>query len=217
MDKMSLEVRRARPEDAAFLAWVMLMAGRSHLQRGIWDIIIGRPEGECLTFLEHLAVTDEPHMCHNSIFLVAEVNGRPAAALSGYDPVNLGEETVAPQMPVVMEKMGLTPEDMAPGQQGLAAFMTCHSDAYEGAWIVESVATRPEYRRKGLIDTLVGSILDEGRRKGFELAQVSFYIGNTPAQRAYEKAGFKYHDEKRHPDFEAEIGCPGMVRLLREI
>jgi len=48
-------------------------------------------------------------------------------------------------------------------------------------------------------------------------AQVSFYIGNTPAQRAYEKAGFKYHDEKRHPDFEAEIGCPGMVRLLREI
>jgi translation initiation factor 4G len=195
----------------------MLMAGRSHLQRGIWDIIIGRPENECLTFLEHLAVTAEPHMCHHSIFLVAEVDGRPAAALSGYDPVNLGEETVGPQRPIVMEKMGLTQEDMAPGQQGLAAFMTCHPDPYEGAWIMESVATRPESRRRGACDTLIGEILDEGRRQGFELAQVSFYIGNTPAQQAYEKAGFLYHDEKRHPDFEAEIGCPGMVRLLREL
>jgi translation initiation factor 4G len=214
---MNTQVRWARPGDAPLLAWVMLMAGRSHLQRGIWDIIIGRPEKECLRFLEHLAVTEEPHMCHHSIFLVAEVDGRPAAALSGYDPVTLGEETVGPQMPGVMEKMGLTEEDMAPGQQGLAAFMTCHAEPYEGAWIVESVATRPEFRRRGLIDSLLEGILQQGRRRGFEVAQVSFYIGNVPAQRAYEKAGFRYHDEKRHPDFEAEIGCPGMVRLLREL
>ena len=112
---MNPEIRWARPDDAALLAWVMLMAGRSHLERGIWDIIIGRPEDECLTFLEHLSITDEPHMCHHSIFLVAEVDGRPAAALSGYDPENLGEETVAPQMPIVMERMGLTDEDMAAG------------------------------------------------------------------------------------------------------
>ena len=214
---MNPEIRWARPNDAALLAWVMLMAGRSHLQRGIWDIIIGRPEDECLTFLEHLSISDEPHMCHHSIFLVAEVDGRPAAALSGYDPENLGEETVAPQMPIVMEKMGLTDEDMAAGQQGLAAFLTCHSDPYEGAWIVESVATRPEFRRRGLIDGLLDGILEEGRRRGFERAQVSFYIGNTPARSAYEKAGFRYLDEKRHPDFEAEIGCPGIVRLLRDL
>ena len=214
---MNVRIRPARPDDASLLAWVMLMAGRSHLQKGIWDIIIGRPEDECLTFLEHLAVTEEPHMCHHTIFLIAEVDGQPAAALSGYDPVNLGEETVAPSFPIVMEKMGLTDEDMAPGQQGLAAFMTCHSDPYDGAWIVESVAARPEFRRQGAINRLLEEILEEGRRRGFKRAQVSFYIGNTPAQRAYEKCGFKYLDEKRHPDFEAEIGCPGMVRLLRDL
>jgi ribosomal protein S18 acetylase RimI-like enzyme len=43
------------------------------------------------------------------------------------------------------------------------------------------------------------------------------YIGNFPAQRAYEKHGFKVIDEKRHPDFEAEIGSPGMMRLLRDL
>lgn len=214
---MYITIRPAGPEDASFLAWVMLMAGRSHLQKGIWDIIIGRPEDECLRFLEHLAVTEEPHMCHYSVFIVTEVEGRPVAALSGYDPVNLGEETVTPQMPVVMGKMGLTPEDMAPGQQGLAAFMTCHSEPYDGAWIVESVAARPEFRRQGATSRLLGEILDAGRRRGFGLAQVSFYIGNTPAQHAYEKAGFRVLDEKRHPDFESEIGCPGMVRMIREL
>jgi len=214
---VNIRIRPARPDDAPLLAWVMLMAGRSHLQKGIWDIIIGRPEDECLTFLEHLSVTEEPHMCHHSIFLVAEVDGQPAAALSGYDPEYLGEETVAPSFPTVMEKMGLTDEDMAPGQQGLAAFMTCHSDPYDGAWIVESVAARPELRRQGAINRLLEEILEEGRRRGFNRAQVSFYIGNTPAQRAYEKCGFKFLDEKRHPDFEAEMGCPGIVRLLRDL
>jgi len=217
IERMDFKIRPARPGDASFLAWVMLTAGRSHLERGIWDIIIGRPESECLTFIEHLTVTAEPHMLHYSIFIVAEVEGRPLAALSGYDPVTLGEETVAPHWPVVMEKMGLKDKDMATGQQGVAAYLTCHPNPHQGAWILESVATLPEYRGRGLIGALIGEILEEGRRRGFGLAQVSFQIGNTPAQRAYEKAGFRYLDEKRHPDFEAVFGCPGTVRMLREL
>jgi hypothetical protein len=43
------------------------------------------------------------------------------------------------------------------------------------------------------------------------------YIGNLPAQKAYEKQGFKALDEKRHPAFEREIGSPGMMRLLRDL
>ena len=79
------------------------------------------------------------------------------------------------------------------------------------------VATRPEYCRMGILSKLLEAILEEGWKQGFRLAQVGFYIGNTPAERAYRKAGFKYADEKRHPDFEALIGCPGMVHLLRDI
>lgn len=214
---MDFKIRPARPDDASLLAWVMLMAGRSHLQRGLWDILIGRPEDECLTFLGHLAVTGELHMCHYTVFIVAEVDRRPVAALSGYDPVTLPEVTVGPAMSAVMDKMGLTAEDMALGQQGLAASLTCHPEPYEGAWIVENAATRPEFRRQGVISRLLDEMLEVGRRRGFRLAQVSFQIGNTAAQRAYEKAGFRFLDEKRHPDYEAEIGCPGIVRLLRDL
>lgn len=156
-------------------------------------------------------------MCHYTEFLVAEVDGRPAAALEGFDPVENGQATIATPMAAVIEKMGLTEQDMAPGQQGIAAFMTCYPEYADGAWIIEHVATRPEYRRMGTISKLLEAILDRGRERGFQLAQVDFYIGNTPAERAYEKAGFKYADEKRHPDFEALIGCPGVVRLLRDL
>jgi len=214
---MSVKIRPARPEDAKLIAWCMLMAGRSHMKIGIWDLIISQPEDKCLTFLEMLTLQEPRHMCYYTEFLVAEVDGQPAAALEGFDPVNNGEATVAEPMATVVRKMGLTEEDMAAGQQSLVAFMTCHPDFAEGAWVVEHVATCPEYRRRGAVSELLEAILDKGCKQDCHLAQVSFYVGNTPAERAYRKAGFEYADEKRHPDFEALIGCPGMVRLLCDL
>lgn len=213
----NVAIRPARPEDAPLLAWVMLMAGRSHLELGIWDIIISQPEDKCLAVLEALTLTEPRHMCSYTEFLVAEVERRPVAALEGYNPVTNGELTVAGPLAAAAQKIGLTEEDMAAGNKDLEAFMSCHPDDAEEAWIVEHVATLPDYRRMGVISRLLEAVLGKGRQQGFKLAQVSFYIGNTPAQRAYEKAGFKVVDEKRHPDFETLIGCPGITRLLREL
>ena len=211
---MDINVRPARLEDASLIGWVMLVAGRSHLERGFWDIVISQPEDKCLTFLELLTLDGPRHMCYYTEFLVTEVDGKPVAALEGFDPATNGAGTIMEHAAGVANKMGLTEKDMAAGQQGLAAFMTCYPDTAEGAWVIEHVATLPEYRRMGVISKLLEAILNKGRQQGFRLAQVGFFIGNTPAELAYKKAGFKYHDEKRHPDFEREIGCPGIVRLL---
>ncbi len=177
---MRISVRQARPEDARLLGWCMLMAGRSHLEVGIWDFVISQPEERCLQFLEMLALEGPRHMAYYTEFLVAEVDGRPAAALEGFDPVKNGEETITIPMANVIQKMGLTEQDMAPGVEKLVAFMTCHSDFLQDAWVVEQVAARPEYRRQGAISRLLEAVLDQGRREGFRQAQVSFYIGNTP-------------------------------------
>jgi GNAT superfamily N-acetyltransferase len=214
---MKISVRQARPEDARLLGWCMLMAGRSHLEVGIWDFVISQPEERCIQFLEMLALQGPRHMAHYTEFLVAEVDGRPAAALEGFDPVKNGEETITIPMANVIQKMGLTEQDMAPGVAKLAAFMTCHSDFLQDAWVVEQVAARPEYRRQGAISRLLEAVLDQGRREGFRQAQVSFYIGNTAGERAYRKAGFRYLDEKRHPDFERVIGSPGMIRYVCDL
>jgi GNAT superfamily N-acetyltransferase len=211
---VEITIRQARAEDAKLIAWTMLMAGRSHMKIGIWDLTLSQPEEKCLAVLEQLTLQPPRHMCHYGEFLVAEVDGRPIAALEGFDHVTNGEITVAEPLDMATKKMGLTPEDMAPGQQALAAFFTCHSEYLDGAWVVEHVATLPEYRRIGAISRLLEAILEKGRRSGYEKAQVSFYIGNTPAESAYQKAGFRYLDEKRHPDFEALIGSPGMIRMV---
>ena len=97
-----------------------------------------------------------------------------------------------------------------------APVWTCTFDTLEGAWVVESVATLPEYRRRGLVDSLMSNILEMGRARGHRLAQLTILIGNTAAQRAYEKAGFKVDAEKRDRNFEAALGAPGFMRMVRD-
>ena len=84
-----------------------------------------------------------------------------------------------------------------------------------GTWIVENVATHPDYRRRGLVHDLLRAILERGRQRGATHAGIGVMIDNDRAQRAYERAGFRVFAEKRHPDFEAVWGCPGLRALSR--
>jgi len=213
---MDIQIRSARPDDAPFLARVMLISGRAHVHRGIWEVILGGTEEECLTFLQQLTISKTPHLFHHSCFLIAEVDGRPVAALGGYDPKVLGYPALRRAVVEVSQKMGFSGADEGAMKRS-EMVLCCIPDEVAGAWIIDSVATVPEFRRKGIVDKLLEEILEKGRKQGFRLAQINMYIGNFPAQRAYEKHGFKVIDEKRHPDFEAEIGSPGLTRLLRDL
>jgi hypothetical protein len=68
---MDVKIRSARADDAAFLAWLILTAGRAHVKKGIWEVILNEPEDKCLAFLELLSVTQTPHLFHHSCYLVA--------------------------------------------------------------------------------------------------------------------------------------------------
>jgi translation initiation factor 4G len=214
---MNIQIRPARAEDTEFLAWLILTAGRAHVTKGIWEVIIGGTEQESLKFLRLLAVTTIPHLFHYSCYLIAEADGRPAAGLGGYDPENYGYEALYQAMPEVFKKLGHSGGPDPEANKRAERVLCCIPEDTEGAWIIDSVATLPAYRRKGIVDQLLVAILEKGRQKGFKKAQISIYIGNRPAQRAYEKHGFKIEDEKRHPDFEAEIGSPGMALMLKNL
>jgi len=103
---MNIDTRSARPDDAPFLAWVMLAATRSHLSYGVWERYVGGNEQDCLTFLSLLATTQRPHLFHYSTFIVAEVNGQKAGALSGYDPKVLGMKAFTQALPEVTQQLG---------------------------------------------------------------------------------------------------------------
>jgi translation initiation factor 4G len=213
---MQTRIRPARADDAAFLAWVILASGRAHVKRGIWEVILDQPEDKCLEFLQLLSVTEVRHQFHYSSYLVAEVEGRPVAGLGGYDPTVFGHPAIQRAVAEVFRKLGTRPSPGMTGEDS-ARVLECIPDEVEGAWIIDSVATVPEFRRHGLVSRLLEEMIEKGRQQGYKRSQINIYIGNLPAQRAYEKHGFKILDEKRDSHFESQIGSPGMARLVRDL
>jgi ribosomal protein S18 acetylase RimI-like enzyme len=213
---MSVKIRRGRPDDADFLARVMMLASRGHLKHGVWDLIAGASEETCLDYLRRLALAAPVSLCHHSSFIIAEDEGRPAAALCGFDPRAGGWEMLSDAMKNVQRQKHWTQADEKASADRTAPVWKCTFDTLDGAWVIESVATLPEYRRRGLVDSLMAEILEIGRARGHRIAQLTILIGNVAAQRAYEKAGFTVRDEKRHPDFEAALGAAGFMRMVRE-
>jgi len=212
-----LTIVEATPAHAPFLAWVTLTAFRSQLERGFWDFMLDGDEAYKLRYLEALTTTEQLHWVHHSAFIVAEVDGRPASALCGYFEHELGGATLRFAGIEANEKTGRTEEEAAAGFERAKSIMNVLPEHPPGAWIVENVATLPEFRRRGLVDRLMEEILERGRGRGATVADISVFIGNDPAQRAYEKCGFVPVAEKLDPEFESVYRTPGTRTLRRAL
>jgi len=210
---MGTKIVEARLEHAPFLAWVSLAASRSHLPRGFWDFFLAQEEPHILRYLEALATTSTAHLFHYSTFLVAEVDGAPAAALCGYFDDELGYAAVSAVGDEVDRQTG---RDAAAGEAGLARiapFVAVLPEHESHAWVIENVATLPAFRRRGLVDGLLHEVIDRGVKREATSIDIGVLIGNDPAQRAYEKVGFRVVGEKRNAELEAVWGTPGIRAL----
>ena len=107
------------------------------------------------------------------------------------------------------DEAGLDPSEPAAIFRRGAYAANCWVQGGEGDWLIEHVATLPEYRGRGLVQALIEHALQAGRAAGFKRASISFLIGNEAAERCYAKAGFAFAEEKRDPAFEAITGAPG--------
>lgn len=214
---MTIRIRRAIREDAGFLAWVTLSASRSHLSRGVWDVIIGADEAGCLEYLRRLVVSEPPSLYHYSSFLVAQLDGRPGAALCGFEMRADRWDAVAQAMSNVQRELGWTEIDLAASRERSAPLWSCFLADTGADWGIENVATHPECQKRGLARALLNATLREAVERGCKLAQISMYIGNSTAQSAYEKFGFRVAEEKRCADLLPLLGAPGFIRLLKEL
>jgi len=84
-----IAIRAARPEDAEFLGWAMVMAARGHLSRGWFDIVLQRPEDFCIAFCAKLANAKAKSWWHHSLFTIAELDGAVPRQFLGRDEVAL--------------------------------------------------------------------------------------------------------------------------------
>jgi len=214
---MRVAIRDATRDDAGFIAWAIQEAGRSHLDRGTWDIVLPMPESERLRFLAEIALAEARSFCHYGGFLIAEVDGQPISTLSAYVPREANVSTFIEAVHGVFEKAGWSNSRIDEILARFGPLMTCAPKTPDEAWVVEWVATLPAHRGRGHANRLLEAILERGRDAAFEVSQIGVYIGNTPAQAAYEKVGFEVVEELRHPDFEAAMGCPGVRRMLQNL
>jgi len=211
-------IRSGTEADADFLAWVMLASSRSHGQRGTWDLVVSGDDALRLEYLRRLALVPGT-LCHCHSFLVAEVNGRPASALATCRfHVDAGGWTaVGRAMDKVQRDLGWTAADVEASRARLSPALACMPPDIGADWCIEFVATLPQHRRLGLVDALMGQAIQRGVDQKCSLAQIQILIGNDPAQKAYEKAGFTVYDERRSQEFQAATGSPGFRRLVRRL
>lgn len=214
---MSIEIRPAGVDDAPFIAWVKQEAARSHLERGIWDLAFPGEDAQRLDILAKFATTEPIHFGHVSRFLILEVDGQPAAGLAGYEKSEHGIEQLIQAMMKALGQLGWSEEQMQATMSRLGSFAATGYPSPEGVWIIEWVATKPEFRGRGLIRRLLLEILEKGRQRGFAKAQIGYLLGNVRAKSAYEGVGFKWVDEHCHPDFERDYGEPGIARMQLDL
>jgi ribosomal protein S18 acetylase RimI-like enzyme len=218
---MDVHVRRANSDDTEFLAAAMLSASRGHLAYGLWDLIIGADEAGCLDYLKRLASAEPPSLYHYQSYVIAEVAGYRAAALCGFETGSKSPvvwSIVGEAMSNVQRDLGWTEAQAVASSQRVAPiWAACMPPDIGADFVIENVATRPEYRRRGLVSTLIEEMLRDASGRGCRLAQISTYIGNDAAVSAYEKSGFRILDEKRCTEVQKILGVPGFIRLTREV
>ena len=215
-DRSRPAIRAARSEDAGFIARNILSAQRGPLPRGWFDIALGWPEPQVLAFVERVATAQRQSWWHVANFIIAEIDGNPAAALCAMPAAS----TIAAAQSAFAEVVGETglsaPELSAISRRG-AYTANCWVQGGDGDWLIEHVATLSAYRGRGLVQALIDHALAAGKAAGFERASISFLIGNEAAERCYARAGFAFAEEKRDPAFEALTGAPGFRRFVRAI
>ena len=210
-----IQIRSALADDTDFLGWVILTAARGHQERGWFDVVLQQDEAFCVEYCRKLAGAATPSWWHWSLFSVAVVDDQRAAALCGFgDPSLYAASSAA--MAEASQKMGLS-EDEHSQLWPRGAFILSCATSEENAWTIENMATLPEYRGTDVTRALLNGEFERARGAGYSRAQISFFVGNQTAERAYIKAGFKFAEEKRSPEFQAALGVPGLRRFARNI
>ena len=212
---MTITVRPAEPRDAAFVGWASVAASRSQMPRGWFDIVLQRDEAFVLEFAKYLALAKAVSWWHWSVFHVAEVDGALASAMCGFGDDSV-YRTSREAMAEASNKMGISKDEQAQ-QWPRGSFVMSTVSGEPNAWTIENVGTKPEFRGSGANQALLAKEIELARAAGFKRAQISIFIGNLRAEKAYMKAGFTFVEEKRAADFEAAMGTPGTRRLARDI
>lgn len=201
--------------DAGDISHLSYLAARGHVRMSVLDLLVPGPPGptkERLTAVARLCVARQKSIMHHCFYTVARVKGRVASSLCTYarESVEKGDFAAA------LCETGWSAEEIESMARRMEPFFRVNPSVPAKTWVIENVATYSDYRRRGLIESLLVDAIQRGQSAGYGRFQVSCFIGNLPARRAYEKVGFRVADRYADDEFESIFECPGMYRLVLE-
>ena len=212
---MATEVRPATRDDCRILAYHAYLAGRSHVDKSVYDVMIPGipgPTDARLSAIEKILQTDTVSWMHYSFCSVAEVDGTVEGSLSHYNTRDGADVNIL----TAMLEAGWEQDAMKEMGQRLKPLFDIDFTKPPEAMIIENVAVSPMFRRHGIFSSLLDDAERLARAGGFEFMQLGMMVGNTRARKAYEKSGFEVAETRISPDFEKLFNSPGMQLLKRK-
>ena len=210
---MEALVRPAVPEDARAAAQLIYLAGKSHLERSIYDLMFPGEMEERISKLAWLFTAQARSFFHYSHYLVGEVDGEVAGCLCGFNDAESGGALLRD----AFLEMGMDRVEGRAMFTRLLPFHRVNPGHHEDSWVVEHVAVFPRFQGRGVAAALLHEILARGRERGFGRCELNMLTGNTQAMRTYRRAGFSVVEETSDEEFMSIFATPGMQRLCREL
>ncbi len=189
--------RAATRADIEFVAWCNIEASSPTPEFCYWDALVAHTSTPTREFVRELLTCDGLAWGRVEDFWLIERDGRPIAGGSGF------EMDRRDFRPLRLDRLQIVAKGLGWSVGALKKFEALYAGVWpnpldetlspQAPWILECIAVASDARGEGVAGRLLEALLEEGRRRGQSHAGISVTTGNQPAQRAYEKHGFKLH------------------------
>ena len=207
-------LRKASKNDIPFLAKILLLAETSGKELISYRKMFPLSEEELLKGFEIALDNDEPgHGLTYLTFLIAEVDGMPAAAACGYIEGEFGSSN---HLMTGALMTGFNTERVIEAYKKNSIFKEVQIAKSYGALQIDSVATLAEYRGKGLFKMIFDEHCRIAILNGCKLLEIQVWAGNDAAVKTYQKLGCVIINEK-YLNFTDEDNAGGRLLMTKKL
>jgi len=201
---MSIQIKQATANDAAFLAQMMLQSSRAGKKDGLFDLIFKtNDEKILLEKLEKLAQTNAKSHCHYKNFLIAQVDGKSVGTLCSYEPRISTQETFIE----ALQEIGCGDEVKEP----LKIIYDCNFETNNRTLMFDFMEELEGFIDVGVLKALMQKSLLNARLKGYRIAQTIIEIGSLETELFYKKLGFHEVAQRECEAYKEIFGRNGLM------
>jgi hypothetical protein len=206
---MSITIRKAKREDAPFLAKMILQSSRADKKIGFFDYIFDDSnDDEILEKLKNITLNDTQSYLRYDNFLVAEVDKKPVGTLCSYEPRVATREKFIQALKDVGAKDDISDK--------FKVLDECKFDINNRTLLFDILEEVEGYVDVGILKALMQKSLLSARLKGYRIAQTIVEIGSLETLMFYEKLNFKVKEEKKCELYKELFGRVGLMLLELE-